>query len=260
MKKYMLDMTVADNIRLHTDYYLLKLTPGHALPEINPGQFAQVWIKDAPHTFLRRPVSIHYVDREKNELWLLVRAAGDGTRALSRYKPGDCVNLLLPLGNGFSIPESPKEQRLLLTGGGVGVAPLLYLGERLKALGFQPMFLLGARTKADLLQTDDFGKLGIVYATTEDGSYGEKGVVTGHSILRAMHFDYLYACGPKNMMIAVAKYAAANDIPCEVSLENTMACGIGACLCCVEDTATGGNICVCTEGPVMNIKQLKWLT
>ena len=107
------------------------------------------------------------------------------------------------------------------------------------------------------MQLDDFAKFGDVCITTEDGSLGEKGFVTNHSILNTKLFDTIYTCGPKPMMVAVAKYAAGKDISCEVSLENTMACGFGACLCCVENTVEG-HVCVCTEGPVFNTRKLKW--
>jgi dihydroorotate dehydrogenase electron transfer subunit len=259
MKKYMLDMTVTDNKSLHANCCLLKLMSDDTLPEMLPGQFVQVWVENSTATFLRRPISIHYVDREKNELWLLVQKVGDGTRSMAKYRRGDRINLLLPLGNGFTMPSpGTDKQKFLLIGGGAGVAPLLFLGDCLKTAGFEPVFLLGARTKDDMLQLDDFRKFGTVYTTTEDGSHGEKGFVTHHSILKNTRFDTIYTCGPKPMMMAVAGYAASNLISCEVSLENTMACGIGACLCCVEDTREG-NVCVCTEGPVFNIDKLKWL-
>ena len=145
----------------------------------------------------------------------------------------------------------------LLVGGGVGVAPLLYFGKKIREAGARPTFLLGARTQADLLQLELFEKLGDVHVTTEDGSYGEKGFVTNHSVLERVRFDQISCCGPKPMMMAVARYAAKNDIFCEVSLENMMACGLGACLCCVEKTVSG-NLCVCKEGPVFNIKKLLW--
>jgi dihydroorotate dehydrogenase electron transfer subunit len=225
-----------------------------------PGQFVQVRVDNSSATFLRRPISINYVDREKNELWLLIQKVGDGTRTMSRCRPGDTLNLLLPLGNSFTIPEKTSDkQNLLLVGGGVGTAPMLYLGSCLKNAGFEPTFLLGARTIDDLLQLEDFQKFGTVYTSTEDGSLGEKGYVTEHSLLKKRDFDQLYICGPKPMMIALAKITNFFLIPTEVSLENTMACGIGACLCCVEDTRDG-NKCVCTEGPVFNIDKLKWLS
>lgn len=261
MKKYILDMKVTENSRLHKNYCLLKLTSGDSLPEMLPGQFVEVHVADSPFTFLRRPISVNYVDRAKNELWLLIQLVGEGTRKMATYKPGDVVNIVLPLGNGFTLPTcNDKDNKLLLIGGGVGTAPMLYLGECLKKLGFMPSFLLGSRTKDDLLQLDEFEKFGPVYVTTEDGSFGEKGYVTNHSILNEVRFDKIYTCGPKPMMVAVAKYASSQSISCEVSLENMMACGIGACLCCVEKNKDGHNVCVCKEGPVFNINQLSWLS
>ena len=241
MKKYMLDMKVTENCSLHKNYCLLKLTSDQILPEMLPGQFVQVRVDNSPTTFLRRPISIN-----------------DGTRRMAEYKPGDVVNIMLPLGNGFTLPAD-KEQKLLLIGGGVGTAPMLYLGSILKKAGYTPTFLLGARSKEDVLQLEQFEQFGTVYVTTEDGSLGEKGYVTNHSILKDVHFHRIYTCGPKPMMVAVAKYAHANSIICEVSLENTMACGIGACLCCVEKTKDEHHVCVCTEGPVFNIENLTWL-
>lgn len=258
MKKYILDMKVTENTRLHKNYCLLKLTSEEVLPDMLPGQFVEVRVENSPTTFLRRPISVNFVDKETNELWLLIQLVGDGTRKMAEYQPGDRVNILLPLGNGFSLPEK-AEQKLLLIGGGVGTAPLLYLGSQLKAAGFEPAFLLGARSKEDVLQLDQFQAIGVVHITTEDGSLGEKGYVTNHSILGQTHFDRIYTCGPKPMMVAVAKYADKESILCEASLENTMACGIGACLCCVEKTKEGHHVCVCTEGPVFNINQLTWL-
>ncbi|WP_308549515.1 dihydroorotate dehydrogenase electron transfer subunit [uncultured Parabacteroides sp.] len=258
MKKYMLDMKVTENCNLHKNYCLLKLTSDQILPEMLPGQFVQVRVDNSPTTFLRRPISINYVDRATNELWLLIQLVGDGTRRMAEYKPGDIVNIMLPLGNGFTLPAD-KGQKLLLIGGGVGTAPMLFLGAILKKAGYTPTFLLGARSKEDVLQLEQFEQFGTVYVTTEDGSLGEKGYVTNHSILKDVHFDRIYTCGPKPMMVAVAKYAHASSIACEVSLENTMACGIGACLCCVEKTKDEHHVCVCTEGPVFNIENLTWL-
>ena len=256
MKKYMLDMKVTENRRLHKNYCLLKLTSDQILPEMLPGQFVQVRVDNSPTTFLRRPISINYVDRATNELWLLIQLVGDGTRRMAEYKPGDIVNIML--GNSFTTPAD-KGEKLLLIGGGVGTAPMLYLGAVLKNAGYTPTFLLGARSKEDVLQLEQFEQIGTVYVTTEDGSLGEKGYVTNHSILKEIHFDRIYTCGPKPMMMAVAKYADTVSTSCEVSLENTMACGIGACLCCVEKTKDEHHVCVCTEGPVFNIEKLTWL-
>ena len=163
---------------------------------------------------------------------------------------------MFPLGNGFS-PAGRQGEKVLLVGGGVGVAPLLDYGKYLKEHGAEPVFLLGARSKSDLLEQELFNAIAPVYVTTEDGSEGEKGFVTQHSLLKKETFDRISVCGPKPMMVSVARYAKATGTPCEVSLENMMACGLGACLCCVEKTVKG-NVCVCKEGPVFDINDLTW--
>ncbi len=248
-----MDFTVSENVKISPQYSLLKLTPAEGkMPETLPGQFVQVEIPCSKTTYLRRPISINYIDDK--ELWLLIRNAGKGTRALIAMPEGATLNVLLPLGNGFTTNVTGK---VLLVGGGVGVAPLLQLGKVLKSEGKNVEFLLGARTEKDLLELDLFGQVGTVHVTTEDGSMGEKGFVTQHSIFREK-IDHIACCGPEPMMKAVANIARQCGIACEVSLENTMACGLGACLCCVEDTVDEGNVCVCTEGPVFNINRLKW--
>ena len=256
MKKYLLDLTVRLVERIHERYVLIRLTDEKPLPEMLPGQFVEIRVDGSPTTFLRRPISINYVDKDANELWLLVAAVGDGTRKLAELKAGDLLNCLLPLGNGFTMPQKPEE-RILLVGGGVGVAPLLYMGAEMAEKGCQPTFLLGARTAKDLLMLDEFRKYGRVCITTEDGSEGEKGFVTNHSLLHKEQFDRIATCGPTPMMKAVACYARQAETECEASLENLMACGLGACLCCVEKT-TDGNLCVCKDGPVFNIHKLLW--
>lgn len=256
MKKYIRDLQVKENLPLNQQYYLLKLTSDEKLPSMEPGQFVQIRVDNTSGTFLRRPISINFVDYEANELWLLIQKVGNGTRKLAELKCGDTLNIIFPLGNSFTIPEN-KESNILLVGGGVGIAPLLMFGEKLHKLGYKCNFLLGARSKADLLELELFERYGKVFLTTEDASAGEKGFVTHHSVLQGSNFDYIYTCGPTPMMRAVASYASSKNVFCEVSLENMMGCGIGACLCCVTDT-TEGNICVCTEGPVFNITKLKW--
>ena len=256
MKKYLLDLKVKSVERIHERYVLIRLTDDKPLPEMQPGQFVEIRVDGSPTTFLRRPISINFVDQEQNELWLLVAAIGDGTRRLAALQPGDTLNCLLPLGHGFTLLAS-KDERILLVGGGVGVAPLLYMGAAMQRMGCEPTFLLGARTAKDLLMLDIFKRYGRVYVTTEDGSEGEKGFVTNHSLLQKERFDRIATCGPTPMMKAVARYARQSETDCEVSLENLMACGLGACLCCVEKT-TEGNLCVCKEGPVFNIRKLLW--
>ena len=212
MKK-ILDFTVKENRRLNADNFLLVL---HSieLPEIQAGQFVNVRVDHSPSTFLRRPISVHDVDKKQGLLYLLVKIAGKG------------------------------------------IAPLLHLSKELSDKGLHPVVLIGTRTVKDIILKEEYEKYATVYYTTEDGSYGEKGYPTQHTILTEQ-FDHIFCCGPEPMMKAVARYAYSKHIDCEVSLENTMACGIGACLCCVNDTKEGHK-CVCTDGPVFNINDLKW--
>ena len=256
MKKYILDLTVREAQRLGSQFVLLRLTSENPLPEMLPGQFVEVRVDATPSVLLRRPISIHYFDEESNELGLLVQLVGDGTRWMATLKAGDLLNVVLPLGNGFTLPAD-KAVRPLLVGGGVGVAPLLYLGMKLREMGITPTFLLGSRTENELMQLAEFEKVGRVSTTTENGAVGEQGYVTQHSVLAREQFDQVYTCGPKPMMVAVARWAKGAGVACEVSLENKMACGVGACLCCVEDTKEG-NVCVCKEGPVFSIDKLSW--
>lgn len=236
---------------------LLRLRPvetrhGTSLPEIRGGQFVNVRVDGCDKAYLRRPISIHDVDYQNNTIDLLIQEKHEGTKTLCALPVGAKVNVVLPLGNGFTMPEA--DDNILLVGGGIGIAPLLYFA---KTIGRKTNFLLGGRTESDLMLLDRFRSVGDVFITTNDGSLGEKGFVTDHSLWNKMYINKVYACGPMPMMKAVAKMAREKGIWCEVSLENQMACGIGACLCCVENTKEG-NLCVCKEGPVFNIERLLW--
>lgn len=254
--KHLLDLRVVGVTHPRPDYVLLRLeNPAGPMPEMQPGQFVEVRVDGSPSTFLRRPISINHAD--EHELWLLIHCVGDGTRRLGELHEGDTLNCLLPLGHGYTLPEAKAEQHFLLIGGGVGTAPLLYLGKRLKALGQRVTFILGGRSAGDVLQIDLFKEVGEVCITTNDGSLGEPGFVTQHSVLEREQFSQICTCGPKPMMQAVVRWAKAHNVPCEVSLENMMACGLGACLCCVENTING-NVCVCKEGPVFDMNLLNW--
>ena len=256
MKKYIDDFIVIGNKRINPEYVILTLQLHRELPDILPGQFAEVRVDNAPNTFLRRPISIHDVDFGMKQIKLLVQEIGEGTRVMGSLKEGDKLNLVYPLGNSFSDPETKE---VLLVGGGCGVAPLLFLGRKLKENGITPRFLLGARDKDGLIALDEYEKVGEVNVTTEDGSMGTKGFVIHHPLMRTDKpaYDHIFTCGPEPMMKVVAKYAEKHGIKCEVSLENRMACGIGACLCCVTDTKDG-NVCTCTDGPVFDSTYLKW--
>lgn len=257
MKKFQTDMTVARNRLVGPCATLLTLQYPGNLPDMIAGQFAELQVPSAK-VLLRRPISIHAIDRTNNLVEFLIQIVGEGTQSLADANAGDKINVLLPLGNGFNY-RSTHVAKPLLIGGGVGVAPLLFLGQEFAEHGIRPAFLFGGRTADLILRKEEFLKYGDLFMTTEDGSAGEKGFVTNHSLLMDSEaFDRIYACGPTPMLKAVARWAKEHEMACEVSLEHKMACGIGACLCCVEDTADQGNVCVCKEGPVFEIDRLKW--
>ena len=254
MMKQIADFTLVGK-ECYGQSVLLRLRDEQPFPEVLPGQFVQVRVDGSPSTYLRRPISIHDVDPANNEISLLVQMVGEGTRHLAATVVGDRINLVLPLGNGYTLPE--KDETVLLVGGGIGIAPLYFLAKCMAAKGVKPAFLLGGKKASDIVRMDAYRAVGETFVTTEDGSLGERGMVTMHSVWKERKFDKIYVCGPKRMMMAVADIAKANNVWCEVSLEHMMACGLGACLCCVEDTVEG-NLCVCKEGPVFNTRRLKW--
>lgn len=250
------DFFLSSNIELTPRFSLLTFQ-GVVPEDVRPGQFVQVKVDDSSTTFLRRPISINSADSATGTLRLLIRRAGAGTNRLCDLRPGAKVNMILPLGNGFSVPDAPST-RALLVGGGVGVAPMMMLGRAMVGKGVKPTFLLAARSESELLLLDEFKTLGDVLVATDDGSCGERCFAHMHSALaQPGSWDRIYCCGPAPMMKGVASAARAIGADCEVSLENMMACGLGACLCCVEKTVRG-NVCVCTEGPVFNINELTW--
>jgi dihydroorotate dehydrogenase electron transfer subunit len=255
MAKRIEDLKILTNTQLNKDFFVLELSGNDKLPDVKPGQFAQVRVDGSPETFLRRPFSIHDVDYENNTFKLLIQIAGKGTETLSKLGSGNLLNLIYPLGNSFTLPA--ENEKILLVGGGCGVAPLLFLGKYLKSNGYLPDVLLGFRNSERIIELEEYNKIGKIFMTTEDGSHGEKGYVTNHSIFLTDSYTRIYCCGPDSMMKAIFCYCKKNNIACEVSLENLMGCGIGVCLCCVVDTYRG-NLCTCVDGPVFNINDLKW--
>jgi dihydroorotate dehydrogenase electron transfer subunit len=255
MAKRINDLKVIENKRLNNDFFILELAGDNKIDDFKPGQFAQVRVDGSPETFLRRPISIHDVDYDKNTFKLLIQIAGPGTRTLSKLGNGDTLNLVYPLGNSFSLPK--KNEKVLLVGGGCGIAPLLFLGKYIKSNGYIPDIILGFRNSERIIEFEEYLKIGNVFITTEDGSMGEKGYVTSHTVFSTRRYDRIYCCGPDSMMKAISGYCKKANIICEVSLENLMACGIGACLCCIVDSVKG-NLCTCIDGPVFNVNDLKW--
>lgn len=242
---------------LNSNSFILELSGSKAGNDIHPGNFAEIRVDGHPDVFLRRPFSYLDYDKQSGKISFFIKVLGKGSKKLGELAEGTLVNIIHPLGNSFSIPENKK---VLITGGGSGIAPFIMLGRELKARGNDIVIITGGRTAEDILFTDEFSEYGKAMCTTEDGSLGEKGLITDHSLFKAgLDFDIIYTCGPEGMMKGISKIAAANGIACEASLENLMACGFGVCLCCIQETDQG-NLCVCTEGPVFNTKNLKWET
>lgn len=234
----------------------LQLEENH--PEIKPGQFVEVKIENNSEVFLRRPFSIHNFCSDKLILTLWIKIVGKGTLTLSKLNVNNYLDIIYPLGNGFTIPETGN---VLLVGGGCGAAPLLYLAKYLHQQGVRTTILIGAKTENEIFHKEKYEKFGQLFITTENGCEGEKGYVTESFLFKnkISEFSQIYACGPDPMMKSVAKLAIKNNIPCEISLENHMACGIGACLCCVVQTDEG-HLCSCVDGPVFSsIKLSQWL-
>jgi len=250
--KYQMTMRVGQLDRLPSGMAHLVLVPvGGAVPAMLPGQFVEVRVEKA-NVLLNRPFSIY--NRTDSGLELLVSPLGRASRALSAYGVGEELIVIGPLGNGFSRPLSGK---VALVGGGVGIAPLYYQARALKEAGVDFFVVYGSRTKPDGQIVARFEALSQVYVCTDDGSCGFHGLVTAHPALNSQAVTLMQVCGPKPMMMACARLARGLNVEAEVSLENMMACGLGACLCCVEPTVEG-NKCVCTNGPVFNINELTW--
>jgi len=218
-----------------------------------PGQFVHVKKLDSVN-FLRRPFSIADADRENGTITLIYRIVGKGTAEYAAMKVGEAFSILGPIGNGFAL----KDGRPLLIGGGVGIAPLIYLSRQLKDQ--KPILLIGGKNKDEVFwekYLQEFADK--IYITTDDGSVGFKGFTVQllPQILAENNIEHIYTCGPNIMMEGVAKLAHKHDIDCQVSLEKRMACGIGVCLgCTFEDKLTGKRRKVCTEGPVFASKEV----
>jgi dihydroorotate dehydrogenase electron transfer subunit len=254
--KIIQDFTVKNIEWLNDENYIIEFQTDNEIPDLLPGNFAEIEISNTADVFLRRPFSIFDYNRYDKSITFYVKVIGKGTRAMGMMNKGDRTSMIYPLGNSFGLADKGP---VLLVGGGSGVAPFLLLGRELKQKGIDTQFLIGGKSEKDILFYDQLGQYGEVHVTTEDGSAGIKGMVTDHPALKEEINDFtkIYTCGPDPMMKAIAKLATENNIECEASLENMMACGFGACLCCIVETHEG-NKCVCTEGPVFNVKDLTW--
>lgn len=223
-----------------------------------PGQFVHVKIDRGIDPLLRRPISICNVDLNKKQLTMLYRAGGKGTSLLSQRVKGELVDVMGPLGTGFPVEEAKEGEVALLVGGGIGVPPLYYLSQQLKARGVKVVHVLGFASAKDVFYEEKFAQLGDTYVATVDGTYGSKGFVTDVIEQEGIDFDVLYSCGPNPMLKALE--VRFYDRRAYLSLEERMGCGIGACLACVchlQDDPTGTSYKkICTDGPVFPIGEV----
>lgn len=241
--------------------YDLSIQTERIAQEAKAGQFVNVYTDD-PSRLLPRPISICEADGERGALRLLYRVSGPntGTAQIAKKEAGQSIRLMGPLGNGFPLEEADG-RRVLLIGGGIGIPPMLQSAKELAGRGAKVVSVLGYRNQ-DTFLADAFGSYGEVLIATEDGSVGTKGTVLDAIREGKAGAELMFACGPRVMLRAVAAYAEKADIPCWVSMEERMACGIGACLACVCQTKETDahshvkNRRVCKDGPVFRAEEL----
>ena len=268
MKKSKTRVTVRENRRIAEGVFSMELQyPEDALPEeVRPGQFIGVYLPDRS-LLLPRPISICKWDAGSGRMRLVFRIAGQGTRLLTGMGPGVQLDTIGILGNGYDLSKLEKKH-VLLMGGGIGAPPLLELAAalsgRIIAGGSGSVTAVLGYRSADLFLTDDFEKYSHVLIATEDGSCGVRGNVVDAVHAESLTADVICACGPMPMLKAVARLAGEMGIPAFVSLEERMACGVGACLGCVTKTVRIDphshvhNARICTEGPVFAADEIDW--
>ncbi|OXS78491.1 dihydroorotate dehydrogenase electron transfer subunit [Domibacillus enclensis] len=245
-------MTVVSQSEIAKDIFEMTLK-GALVEQIDePGKFVHLKASDEMMPLLRRPISIARIEPEKKEFTMIYRSEGAGTKALSRKRPGDAVDVLGPLGHGFPLEEAAPGQTALLIGGGIGVPPLYELSRRLNDKGVKTIHVLGFQNESVAFYADQFAELGETYVATVDGSLGEQGFVTDVVNRHHLKADVFYSCGPTVMLKAVEQlHAAPKGF---ISLEERMGCGIGACFACVchpaEDETGTAYLKICSDGPV----------
>lgn len=254
MNKLQYKFRIAANKKLCLKFYKLSLDAAAISRSIGPGQFLHIRVTDGLVPFFRRPFSVH---RAKENVEILYEVVGPGTQILSAKKPGEYVDVLGPLGHGFTLP--PKgTKRVVMIAGGVGVAPFMILSDVLARKGYELSLFYGGRCRDHIFDMKEFENNGCkIFLSTNDGSVGKKGYVT--TLFSKIKIDpkttMMYACGPRPMMAAVQKFTQKHGFRCEGSFEEVMACGLGACLGCSIKT-TSGYKTVCHDGPVFDIRNI----
>lgn len=253
MSAKMLTVSVNSQKKLADGVYSMWLSVGTMADEAKPGQFISVYSNDSSR-LLPRPISICEVDKEFRALRIVYRVVGEGTKEFSKLRAGQKVRIMGPLGNGFFL----KDKRAILVAGGIGIPPMLELA---KNLDCEKTIVVGYRDAQTFL-SDELSSYGDVVIATEDGSVGTKGNVLDAIRENQVTGDVIYACGPTPMLRALKTYAAEKHIECQISLEEKMACGIGACLACVckskeKDSHTNvHNKRICKDGPVFYAEEV----
>lgn len=240
------------------NHYLITLRPEIIINKPKPGNFFMVAVDTGLDPLLKRPFSVHrWIE---GNFQLLYRVVGKGTKILSEKKPGNSLDILGPLGNGFPVPK--KDRQVILVAGGMGIAPILAMAENIK--NKHPLFFYGTKTGKGVLLIDELKSMGIdPIVSTDDGSFGIKGnIITVLKKYFARHPSpvtryVLYACGPEIMLKALSNLASEFNIKGYIAMEQNMACGIGTCLGCIVKTRKGHKR-VCKEGPVFPIEEIEW--
>ena len=250
MAKVKIKSTVAEQKKLAEGIYSMWLLAEEIAVQAKPGQFISVYSNDKSRV-LPRPISICEIDREQGKLRIVYRVVGKGTEEFSKASSGDTFEILGPLGNGFPL-EKAKGKRVLMVGGGIGVPPMLQTAKEAEA---EAVIVSGYRN-SDLFLKEELENAGSLYIATEDGSVGTKGNVLDAIRENGIQADVMFACGPTPMLRALKQYAEEKNMPCWISMEEKMACGIGACLACVCQSKNVDahshvhNKRICKDGPV----------
>jgi dihydroorotate dehydrogenase electron transfer subunit len=253
---------VIDNQQLSTDLYQVDIKVSQVAQESCPGQFVHLKPGLTRDPLLRRPLSLFDVDKKTGTISILYKVVGQGTSLMIKAKSGDWLDILGPLGQGFSLVD--KEGKVVLIGGGIGIAPLVFLARELMNRGQNISILYGADYKEQLVAADRIRAMGAeLLISTMDGSAGHKGLVTDilYNQRRDLEkIEYIYCCGPELMMKEVVEYCKQRGIPGEVSLEEHMACGVGACLGCARKLNSRDReyAKVCKDGPVFPLNEVEF--
>lgn len=244
--------TIVSQKKIATDIFDMVVSFPQGARQAKPGQFIAMYCEDGTK-LLPRPISICGIDKQKGTLRVVYRIAGEGTRLFSKMKEGDSLEVMGPLGNGFT----QKNKKAIIVGGGIGIPPMLELARQLDC---DKTIVLGYRN--ELFLKEEFEQYAEVKVATEDGSFGVKGTVIDAIKEAGVDGSILYACGPMPMLKALAEYADAHHMEAQISLEERMACGIGACLGCIcktkkKDHHTNvNNTRICKDGPVFDAKEV----